>query len=163
MKQVEYEIPIFTDNDKADLNLYSSKMAEALKKQLDKFGNPLIFKGIVDNIDELENIKSSLAGEIYCVKNVNKNYIFNGEGWQIYSDNFNIENIFSEISNNYISDEYSASSTYALDDYCIYNNKLYKCIVAIKTAEEFNNDHWKETTISAELKNKLDFEVVEEF
>ena len=74
----------------------------------------------------------------------------------------NIKNAMIEIQEN-LTDEYSAASTYALDDYCIYNNKLYKCIVAIKIAEEFNSDHWKETTISAELKNKLDFEIVEEF
>lgn len=57
MKQTEYEIPIFTDNDKADLNLYSSKMAEALKKQLDKFGNPLIFKWAVFNINRIRKFK----------------------------------------------------------------------------------------------------------
>ena len=85
MKQTEYEIPIFTDNDKADLNLYSSKMAEALKKQLDKFGNPLIFKGAVSTLTELENLKSSSsAGEIYRVNSESKNY-------QEYSDDINID------------------------------------------------------------------------
>ena len=83
MKQTEYEIPIFTDNDKADLNLYSSKMAEALKKQLDKFGNPLIFKGAVSTLTELENLKSSSsAGEIYRVNSESKNYIFDGPNFQ---------------------------------------------------------------------------------
>lgn len=92
MKQIEYEIPIFTDNDKADLNLYSSKMAEALKKQLDKFGNPLIFKGAVSTLTELENLKSSSsAGEIYRVNSESKNYIFDGTNFQKYSDDINID------------------------------------------------------------------------
>ena len=92
MKQTEYEIPIFTDNDKADLNLYSSKMAEALRKQLDKFGNPLIFKGAVSTLTELENLKpSSSAGEIYRVNSESKNYIFDGTNFQEYSDDINID------------------------------------------------------------------------
>ena len=92
MKQTEYEIPIFTDNDKADLNLYSSKMAEALKKQLDKFGNPLIFKGAVSTLTELENLKSSSsAGEIYRVNSESKNYIFDGTNFQEYSDKYHLK------------------------------------------------------------------------
>lgn len=92
MKQIEYELPVFTDNDKADLNLYSSKMAEALKKQIDKFGNPLIFKGTVSSLTELENLKNTcVAGEIYRVDSENENYIFNGSDFKKYSDSINID------------------------------------------------------------------------
>lgn len=60
MKQIEYEIPIFTDNDKADLNLYSSKMAEALKKQLDKFGNST--NNLNARLDDIENTRGHVYG-----------------------------------------------------------------------------------------------------
>lgn len=36
MKTIDYDLPIFEDSDKADLNLYSEKMAEAVKKQITK-------------------------------------------------------------------------------------------------------------------------------
>ncbi len=41
MKKIEYDLPIFNDDDEADLNDYSTKMANAIKIQIDKFGNPL--------------------------------------------------------------------------------------------------------------------------
>ena len=39
--------------------------------------------------------------------------------------------------------EYDNTSTYSIDDYVIYNNKLYKCIVDINTSEDFKEDKWK--------------------
>ena len=44
-------------------------------------------------------------------------------------------------------DEYDSTSTYNVGDYCIYNNMLFKCLVAITTAEEFNSEHWTETSV----------------
>lgn len=41
--------------------------------------------------------------------------------------------------------EYGSSSTYAIGDYCLYNNKLYKCKVTISTAEAWTSAHWEET------------------
>ena len=43
--------------------------------------------------------------------------------------------------------------TYAVGDYCIYENALYKCSTAISSAEEWTAGHWTKTTIAAELKN----------
>lgn len=43
--------------------------------------------------------------------------------------------------------------TYAVGDYCIYENALYKCNTAISSAEEWTAGHWTKTTIAAELKN----------
>lgn len=79
MYKIEYGIPMFEDKDKADLNEYSKQMAEALKIQLDKFGNPLAYKGQVDSIDDLPT--NSIAGEIYSVISENKNYVWNGIEW----------------------------------------------------------------------------------
>ena len=49
-------------------------------------------------------------------------------------------------------DTYS-KKTYAVGDYCIYENALYKCNTAISSAEEWTAGHWTKTTIAAELKN----------
>lgn len=58
-----------------------------------------------------------------------------------------------EKNNNNISDAYSDKKTYAVGDYCIYNNSLYKCITEITTAESFNSAKWKLTSINDILGN----------
>lgn len=57
-------------------------------------------------------------------------------------------------------DEYSSSKTYSTGDLVIYNNKLYKASQDITTAESFNSSHWTETSITAELGSRLEFEEV---
>lgn len=49
-------------------------------------------------------------------------------------------------------DTYS-KKTYAVGDYCIYGNALYKCNTAISSAEEWTAGHWTKTTIANELKS----------
>ena len=58
-----------------------------------------------------------------------------------------------EKNNNNISDAYSDQKTYAVGDYCIYNNSLYKCITEITTAESFDSAKWKLTSIDKLLGN----------
>ena len=50
-------------------------------------------------------------------------------------------------------DEYDNTSTYAEGDYCIYNNKMYKCTTEISTAEDWTVAHWTETSIVEEIDN----------
>lgn len=50
-----------------------------------------------------------------------------------------------------ISDEYDNTATYAVGDYCIYNNTLYRCTTAISTAEDFNPAHWTITSVTSEI------------
>ena len=54
----------------------------------------------------------------------------------------------------YITDAYDDTETYDIGDYCIYNNTLYRCIVAIAVAESFTSAHWVATTIAEELQTK---------
>ena len=89
MQKIEYNLPVFKDGDIADLNEYSKQMAEAIKVQIDKFGNPLIFKGTVETLEELEYLTDVKNGYIYTVISEEKNYIYNGTEWIIYSDNQN--------------------------------------------------------------------------
>lgn len=49
------------------------------------------------------------------------------------------------------SDAYDNSKSYAVGDYCIYDNKLYKCITAITSAEAFDISKWQQTTCGKEL------------
>ena len=50
-----------------------------------------------------------------------------------------------------IGDEFNSSLTYAVGDFCIYNNTLYKCTTAIDTAGEWDESKWEATTVAAEL------------
>ena len=75
----------------------------------------------------------------------------------LVGNNSNLE-IFNRIkeTNSNNADEYSNSKTYVKDEYCIYNNTLYKANQAIDTAEEFTESHWTETTVGTELKSQAD-------
>lgn len=42
---------------------------------------------------------------------------------------------------------YDPTQTYAKEDICIYNDKLYEANAAIATPEAFNIAHWTETTL----------------
>lgn len=54
-----------------------------------------------------------------------------------------------------LSDSYDNTATYAVGDYCIYGNTLYKCNTAITTAEEWNAAHWTATNVADELQGRL--------
>ena len=56
-----------------------------------------------------------------------------------------------DLDDSKIADTYSTSSTYAVGDYCIYNDTLYKCTTAVDIAEEFDGTKWTATNIMAEL------------
>ena len=49
------------------------------------------------------------------------------------------------------SDEYSATKTYAVGDYCIRENVLYRCKTAITTGESFDSNKWVQTTCGSEF------------
>ena len=49
---------------------------------------------------------------------------------------------------------YDPEGSYAVGDYCTHGGKLHKCNTAIPSGEEWNAEHWTETTIAAELEGK---------
>ena len=55
-------------------------------------------------------------------------------------------------SKDIVSDKYSATNTYAVGDYCIHENILYKCKTAITTGEAFDSNKWVQTTCGTEFK-----------
>ena len=54
-------------------------------------------------------------------------------------------------SDAFITDEYSATSTYAIGDMVIHDNALYVCSTAITTAEAWNSAHWTLTDIATAI------------
>lgn len=50
-----------------------------------------------------------------------------------------------------ISDRYDPTATYAVGDYCIKDDRLYKCSTEISTAEAWNSAHWTETDVASEI------------
>lgn len=51
-----------------------------------------------------------------------------------------------------VAGEYDPLATHAKGDYCTRDGTLYQCIVDIAAPEEWNGEHWRETSIDAELK-----------
>lgn len=54
-------------------------------------------------------------------------------------------------TNNNFSDAYDDSLTYSIGDYCIYQDKLYRCITTVATAEVFDSDKWEQVNVANNL------------
>lgn len=46
-------------------------------------------------------------------------------------------------------DTYNTSSTYAINDIVIYQNKIYRCTTAITVGESFNSSKWVQTSLKS--------------
>ena len=46
-----------------------------------------------------------------------------------------------------IATNFSTSATYAVNDLCVFDRKLYRCTTAITTAEAWTAEHWTEATV----------------
>jgi hypothetical protein len=55
-----------------------------------------------------------------------------------------------------IADDFSASKTYAIGDYAVYNKKLYRCITKITTAGAWDSAKWVEISVMGDLGDRLD-------
>lgn len=84
MRRIDYGLPVFEGSDKVKMNEYTEELAYALKGQIDRFGNPLTFRGVVSTINDLP--EEAVAGDIYNVTEINKNYVYSGAEWLEYSD-----------------------------------------------------------------------------
>ena len=56
-------------------------------------------------------------------------------------------------SDSFFADEYDATQTYDVGDYCIHEGGLYVCNTAISTAEAWNSTHWTLTDVGTALKH----------
>ena len=69
-----------------------------------------------------------------------------------------------DIVRNNTADAFDETKTYAVGNYCIYNNVLYKCKTAVTEAGPWNEDNWAITTVEAEiseLKTTMEGEISE--
>ena len=65
-----------------------------------------------------------------------------------------IDGAFGTVNNN-LGDAYDATSTYEINDICIYNNVLYKANTDISVPEAWNASHWDATTVADAMKHAI--------
>ena len=70
---------------------------------------------------------------------------------QIVDSAGNVLSIVDYEARNIIAPAYNTNKTYTVGEYCIYNNKMYKCTTSVDTPGSFNPNSWLETTNSDEL------------
>lgn len=75
--------------------------------------------------------------------------------WQNGTTPINETNMNKIVQEDMITDAYSSSRTYAVGDYCIYGNTLYKCTTAITTAENWNSAHWTAVSVADEINARV--------
>lgn len=63
----------------------------------------------------------------------------------------NVELDNEKSNNNIISDAWNASTTYAVGQYCIYNNSLWKCLVQHSGQTPSEGTYWIKASITSEL------------
>lgn len=57
-------------------------------------------------------------------------------------------------ANGNLADDYDSTATYSIGDYAVYEGVLYRCITAVSTAEDFDDDKWTAVSVGAELELK---------
>lgn len=65
---------------------------------------------------------------------------WNGTSWETIGPQ--ISSTRFDDTNHMIAPEYSSIDTYNVGDYVVQSDKLYKCISAIESAEEWTAAHW---------------------
>ena len=95
-------------------------------------------------ITELDAITSLQDGDYVAIDNES-----NG------THKFKVLDISSNVANN-IANNYSSSASYAIGQYCLYNNNLYRCTTTISTPEAWNASHWVQVTVGEGLYDKVD-------
>ena len=79
----------------------------------------------------------------------------NGDGSQLAYSGFQlIDTEFGKIYTN-IAPVFSTSSTYAVDDFVIYQGVLYKCISPVTTAGDFDNNNWQSISLINYIQTSL--------
>ena len=74
---------------------------------------------------------------------------WNGTSWETIGPQ--ISSARFDDTNHMIAPEYSSTSTYNVGDYVVQSDKLYKCISAIESAEEWIAAHWTQISMSGEV------------
>ena len=105
-------------------------------------------KSVLDNITAAftTSLNTKLSGIATGAQvNIIESISINGTSQTINNKNVNL--IIPEISTILWIDEYNNTLTYNINDYCLYNNTIYKCITTIEIAEDFTSEHWIATNL----------------
>ena len=57
----------------------------------------------------------------------------------------------ADFANQNLADEYDSTSTYAVDDFVMYESALYKCVTAVSSAEAFDPTKWTQVVVTDEM------------
>ena len=68
---------------------------------------------------------------------------------------FDATKLGASVSTN-IAPAYSTAATYAVGEFCMHDNYLYRCTVAITSPEAWTASHWVQVTVGASLYSKVD-------
>lgn len=74
---------------------------------------------------------------------------WNGTSWEIIGPQ--ISSTRFDDTNHMIAPEYSPNNPYSVGDYVVQSDKLYKCISAIESAEEWTAAHWTQVLMGEEV------------
>ena len=74
---------------------------------------------------------------------------WNGSSWETIGPQ--ISSTRFDDTNHMVAPEYSSTSTYNVGEYVVQSDKLYKCISAIESAEEWTAAHWTQVSMSGEV------------
>ena len=91
---------------------------------------------------------------------------YNGTSWETIGPGITYNNM--SLIEDLIAPEYSSAATYAVGNYVVQSNKLYRCKTAITVAEAWTAGHWDEVYLSNEVEdigNTLDsmYEIINYF
>ena len=109
------------------------------------------FKKITENVSNI----TLLADQPSLSANLLKKEFDKGNETIKTAFNNQVDDLNEVVEN--IADEYDNTLTYKVGDYCIYENKLYKCITEITTPESFDSSKWESVRIVDEINNKFEW------
>ena len=117
--------------------------------------NPYNFKGDVAAVTNLPG-SGNTVNDTYYVTGAGALYTWTGSSWEQSSVSANDYSlVLSAIKANF-ADTYDQTDTYAVGDYCVHNDNLYRCTTAISTPETWNALHWTAVSVGGELENIQD-------
>ena len=64
---------------------------------------------------------------------------------------YNYDSLGNKLEKTSIAREYSNIDTYDVDEYVIYNGRMYRCKQQILVGESFDSTKWDECSVGAEL------------
>ena len=120
--------------------------------------------GGIQSASEINNLETQIEGMVEdAVENQydSENVIFDSEPTEGHGTGYTVTSAGIKaaidaaggggVSPDVITDEYDATSTYAIGDMVIHENALYVCSTAITTAEAWNSAHWTLTDIATAI------------